>query len=161
MPLTDDVGTTYQQPDAFRLLDDFVNGDPELVESFHQGLVDVAAGSGPGNYGPFENDNDMQTHWGRDWTNEGGSGGTFWPYLSDINIFDMLTAALTTSVGIALESGKQHTTIWLPHTEGPPSGNGAGMSFDEQRRLFTTAVHETSGSVQLVIITPRPIATSG
>jgi hypothetical protein len=155
MPLTDYDGK-YVQPAAFELLDSFVNDDPEVAASFHQALVGVTANA-PGDYGPFTDDAAMREHWGNDWINNDGRGGAFWPYLTAIDVFAALRDGLEASIGLALETGKQHLTIWIPRAE-PPSAD-AELTPDAQELLFGTAVHETSGSVQLVIVTPRPLQT--
>jgi hypothetical protein len=153
MPLTDYDGK-YVQPVAFEVLDSFVNGDPEVAASFHQALVGVTAAA-PGDYGPFADNTEMLAHWGNDWINGDGHGGAFWPYLTDV--FATLRDGLEASIGLALDTGKQHLTIWIPRAEPPASD--AVLTPDAQELLFGTAVHETSGSVQLVIITPRPRQT--
>ena len=78
VPYVKTVGK-YVQPDPFVLLDRFINSGAEEVRAFHQALVAVTTDSGAGDYGPFSDDADMRAHWGTEWTNESGRGGSFWP----------------------------------------------------------------------------------
>jgi hypothetical protein len=146
----------YQQPEAFRTLDRFVNDERmrDIVGQFHADLVGVAAGTAEPNFGPFGDDEAMRTHWGTDWINESGRGGSFWPYLTEVDIYAELTRALTQSIGRAHRNGKEHLTVWLPVHEAVKVG--APLSAAAQQRLFVAAVHETDTQVQLVIVTPEP-----
>jgi hypothetical protein len=147
-------GGVYPQPEAFTTLDRFVNdeGMRDIVGQFHADLVGVAAGTAEPNFGPFGDDAAMREHWGNHWINESGRGGSFWPYLTDVDIYAELTRALTASIGRAHGDGKEHVTVWLPVHEAPKGR----VSAEDQQRLFVAAVHETATQVQLVIVTPVP-----
>jgi hypothetical protein len=147
----------YEQPQPFGLLDDFINGDPEPVSSFHADLQAALSGPrhGSANYGPFADDAAMQAHWSQDWTNWDGYGGRYWPYLHSVSIHTLLTEGLIRSIGVALEpQRKQHATIWAPILDAPESGAASDLTESAQRRLFKVAVHQTENTVQLVIVTP-------
>jgi hypothetical protein len=96
-----------------------------------------------------------QSHWSEDWINAAGFGGSYWPYLNQVNIHQLLTQGLIDSISSALgPPRKPHTTIWAPVFDAP-SGSAA-LSKPAQDRLFRVAVHNTPTSVQLLIITPIP-----
>lgn len=146
----------FQQPDAFRRLDAFLNSEAtrNAAQQFHSDLVGVVDGTAEPNFGPFESDDEMRQHWVNDWIDEAGHGGQFWPYLSNANIYELVTRALTTSIGRAQSTEKRHLTVWLPIHD-PPSADEE-LSLADQLRLFSFGVHESDDEVQLVIVTPRP-----
>jgi hypothetical protein len=144
-----------QQPDAFSVLDRFINTPGPAASGFHQSLQAVSNAGGrmptAPDYGPFNTNRGMQAHWVGDWTNASGRGGRYWPYLDQLDIQKMLTDALYRSVGIALgPPRKTHVTVWMPHGPVPQTPVSAG----DQALLFRVEVHEAADTVQLVIITP-------
>jgi hypothetical protein len=141
-----------QQPDMFGALDEFVNAGQPAVDAF---LTSLESRPGPnqGDFGPFSQDQVAKDHWGQEWTNAEGRGGSYWPYLTDLDIHRMLAEALATSIRRARTGNKTHTTVWL---QGHPTPTGA-VAADAQALLFTTFVQESAQGVQLVIVTPVPL----
>jgi hypothetical protein len=151
----------HRQPSPFERLDAHINGPPARRAAFRDGL---AAGQKEGfdAGGPFADDTDMRSHWAEDWTNEAGRGGRYWPYLTDVDVAQLLADALTRSVQLAHESGKLHNTVWLPHADVPdPATRGEAVAVAEQERLFRAAVYESPEVVTLVILTPQPMSDAG
>jgi hypothetical protein len=147
----------FQQADAFRRLDAFLNSEAtrSAAQQFHSDLVGVVDGTADPNFGPFDSDDEMRQHWVNDWIDDAGHGGNFWRYLSGVNIYELVTRALTTSIGRARSTDKRHLTVWLPIHDAPNAGED--LSLADQERLFSFGVHESDDEVQLVIVTPRPI----
>jgi hypothetical protein len=149
-----------QQPEPFIELDRFINNPGAAASGFHQSLrrVHGAGGRMPANpdYGPFANDGDMKAHWVGHWTNAQGRGGSYWPYLDQLDIQAMLTEKLTQSVGIALgPPRKTHRTVWTITREPPPTP----VSPADQAQIFTVdvALVNDDTTVEVQIKTPRPL----
>jgi hypothetical protein len=136
------------------MLDEFVNdGDPGLVTTFLTSLQS-APDPNEGDFGPFAGNDDVAQHWGEHWSNADGFGGTYWPYLDALSVHSTMARMLASSIEIARDQRKPHTTVWLPIRDAPPAGTS--LELEDQQRLFTAWVHVAPHSVQLVIVTPVP-----
>jgi len=145
-------GELVQECAAIAQLDDHINSSNGAT---YASALDAGENPAFVSGGPLE---ESDANWGTAWVNETGQGGTYWPYVTDIDLTSLIKGALTQSVQAATTSGKIHNTVWINHGEPPEEyRRGEAVPREVQEQLFKTAVYETDRVVTLVILTPQPV----
>jgi hypothetical protein len=162
---------------AFKRLDDYINqvrSNQDLDALMAQFDTPHPAFPGPGVPDAISLPPGSQSHFAEHWIgNPPASGGTYWPYLKDIDVGKMLQCAFETSVRIFATARKKreghlptkfHATLWTCAEPVPPGYLDHPGTFtmlkDEQERVFRIAVIELDYVVEVLISTPGPDPTA-
>jgi hypothetical protein len=155
MPASVTLGKRVHHPDPFKKLDAHIN-DPDDNYAKRSGLSQLLQNSAnPGfdlNGGPLVGDMESLACWNENWTDAAGHGGSYWPYLTHVNVAELLKSSLVDSIARAKATGKIHNTLWI-FVDTPPEGP---VDVATQRKLIKTEVVEGDGTVTLAILTPYP-----
>ena len=166
------MAKVVSKPESFVNLDKFIN-NPDNRRQVHDDLpkselnnIGFVAG---GVFGPGGS---LWDHWKNDWVGEFGKfGGSYWPYLWDIDIALILREGFRESTEIAFTKEKIHNTLWICAGRPPEAWLSvdpmayqqkakivAPMGHAEQQSWFECIIQESDHVVNLLICTPMSIA---